>query len=50
VNSTSLTGIMLWALSVLAAVGLRYPPAMLPLLMWEVTWKGVWMLPQLQLQ
>jgi hypothetical protein len=34
---------MLVAMSILAVVGVRYPRRMLPLLLFEVTWKLLWM-------
>lgn len=42
---------MLVAFSLLCALGLRYPLQMLPILFWELIWKGTWLalvaLPQL---
>lgn len=35
---------MLFALSALSILGLRYPLKMLPVLFWELTWKASWLL------
>lgn len=35
---------MLAAFSALCALGLRYPLQMLPLLLWEILWKTLWLL------
>lgn len=35
---------MLWALSTLSVLGVRYPAQMLPLLLFEIAWKMAWLL------
>jgi hypothetical protein len=35
---------MLAAFSALCVLGLRYPLRMLPLLMWEMLWKAIWLI------
>jgi hypothetical protein len=37
-------GSLMIAVSVVCLLGLRYPLQMLPLLMWELTWKTIWIL------
>ena len=36
--------VMLAAFSILCAIGIRYPLQMLPLLLWELLWKSMWLL------
>ena len=36
--------VMLAAFSILCALGLRYPLQMLPVLLWELLWKAMWLL------
>lgn len=41
-NGVALT--MLAAFSILCVLGVRYPLQMLPVLFWELLWKGMWLL------
>lgn len=40
----SVVGSLLAAVSVLAAVGIRYPLQMLPVLLFEIVWKSIWLI------
>jgi hypothetical protein len=42
--NSGIVNCMLFALSVLAILGLRYPLKMLPVLFWEIAWKASWLL------
>ena len=35
---------MLLAMAVLSAVGVRYPLQLLPMMLWELLWKSIWLL------
>ena len=35
---------MLFAFSILCVIGIRYPLQMLPILLWELLWKTIWLL------
>jgi hypothetical protein len=43
-NSSTVVGMVLGAMSLLAALGIRYPLKMLPLLFFELLWKVMWVL------
>ena len=40
----SVVASLLAALSVLAAVGIRYPLEMVPILLFEIVWKSIWLI------
>ena len=40
----SVVGSLLAGVSVLAAVGIRYPLQMLPVLLFEIVWKSIWLI------
>lgn len=42
--SRGVVNCMLGAFSLLCALGLRYPLQMLPVLLWELAWKAMWLL------
>ncbi len=43
-HSQGIVLVMLAAFSILCALGLRYPLQMLPVLLWELLWKAMWLL------